>query len=400
MIGDLLVVDVTGLRDGFKTAGRQDFLRLRRHRCVVRDAADVLLDLLRHGGREHTRIGTRVSGQLLLVELLRDGEGLIRADLEHLRAVVLQLREIIEQRRILRFLLLRDVGHSRFTRKRHEALHELRSALRLQKSLAVIDVRRTVARRLLRRLPVRAQLRTLPEGEIPEDTVEGRLLEGSDLLLTLDDHAEDTGHDAADGHGHLFLRLHAELLLDPVAVLERERTAEVDAHEVVLLRAAERRCGQVVILAVELRLADAAENLLVRLGINPDTTALLLLRHLRHHIDEPVDVLSLAGTIGADIDGFDVRAVQLLRNDRELLRRTLTDLIFPFIRLRDERERVEAPLLKLLIVRRRIAELYEVTHAPGHHIIFIFQEAVAAPDVLHPERLRELLRYRRLLCDK
>ena len=96
MVGDLLVVDVTGLRDGFKAAGRQDLLRLRGHRRVVRDAADVLLDLLRHGGREHTRISTRVGGQLLLVELLRDGKGLIRADLEHLRAVVLQLREVIE----------------------------------------------------------------------------------------------------------------------------------------------------------------------------------------------------------------------------------------------------------------------------------------------------------------
>ena len=155
-----------------------------------------------------------------------------------------------------------------------------------------------------------------------------------------------------------------------------------------------------VILAVKLRLADAAENLLVRLGIDPDTATLLLLRHLRHHIDEPVDVLSLTGTIGADIDGFDVRTVQLLRDDRELLRRALTDLVFPFIRLRNERERVEAPLLELLVIRCRVAELYEVTHAPGHHIIFIFQEAVAAPDVLHPERLRKLLRHRRLLCDK
>ena len=155
-----------------------------------------------------------------------------------------------------------------------------------------------------------------------------------------------------------------------------------------------------VILAVELRLADAAEDLLVRLGIDPDTATLLLLRHLRHHIDEPVDVLSLAGTIGADIDGFDIRTIELLRDDRELLRRALTDLIFPFIRLRNERKRVKAPLLVLLIVRRRIAELYEVTHAPGHHIIFIFQKAVAAPDIFHAERLRKLLRDRRLLCDK
>ena len=400
VVGDLLVVDVAGLCDGPETAGRQDLLRLRGHRRVVCDAADVLLDLLRHGGREHTRIGTRVGGQLLLVELLRDGEGLIRANLEHLRAVVLQLRKIIEERRILRFLLLRDSGHGRLTRKRHEAFHELGGTLRLQEALAVVDIRRAIARRLLRRLPVRTQLRALPEGEITEDAVKGRLLEGPNLLLALDDHAEDAGHDTADGHGHLLLRLHAELLLDPVAVLERQRAAEVDAHEVVLLRPAERRRGQVVILTVEFRLADAAEDLLVRLGIDPDTTALLLLRHLRHHIDEPIDVLSLAGTIGADIDGFDVRTVQLLRHHGELLRRPLTDLIFPFIRLRDERERVEAPLLELLIVRRRIAELHKVTHAPGHHIIFIFQEAVAAPDVLHAERLRELLRYRRLLCDK
>ena len=155
-----------------------------------------------------------------------------------------------------------------------------------------------------------------------------------------------------------------------------------------------------VILAVELRLADAAEDLLVRLGIDPDTATLLLLRHLCHPVDEPVDVLSLAGTIGADVDGFDIRTVQLLRDDRELLCRALTDLVFPLIRLWDERERVKAPLLVLLVIRCRVAELYEVTHAPGHHIIFIFQEAVAAPDILHPERLCKLLRHRRLLCDK
>ena len=145
MVGDLFVVDVTGLRDGPEAAGRQDLLRLRSHRCVARDAADVLLDLLRNGGREHTRIGTRVGGQLLLVELLRDREGLIRADLEQLRAVVLQLREVVEQRRILRLLFLRDSGHGRLTRKRHEALHEFGGALRLQEALAVVDVRRAVA---------------------------------------------------------------------------------------------------------------------------------------------------------------------------------------------------------------------------------------------------------------
>ena len=67
---------------------------------VLLQAAQVLADFLCNGRRKHTGVGTRIGNQLFLVKLLDDFQRFIRADFEEAGTVVLQLRKVVEQRRI------------------------------------------------------------------------------------------------------------------------------------------------------------------------------------------------------------------------------------------------------------------------------------------------------------
>ena len=69
------------------------------------------MNLLGHGRGEHPGVGSGVGHHLALVELLNHLQSLVRADLEHLGAVVLQLRQVVEQGRGLGLLLFLLGGH-------------------------------------------------------------------------------------------------------------------------------------------------------------------------------------------------------------------------------------------------------------------------------------------------
>lgn len=79
---------------------------------VLLQAAQVLADFLCNGRRKHTGVGTRIGNQLFLVKLLDDFQRFIRADFEEAGTVVLQLRKVVEQRRIF-ILFFRSIFRTR-----------------------------------------------------------------------------------------------------------------------------------------------------------------------------------------------------------------------------------------------------------------------------------------------
>ena len=75
------------------------------------------MNLLRHRRGEHSGIRSGISRHLLLIKLLSDPQRLIGADLEKFGTVVLQLCQIIQERRIPGLLLFLQLLHHRNARR-------------------------------------------------------------------------------------------------------------------------------------------------------------------------------------------------------------------------------------------------------------------------------------------
>ena len=198
MVCDLLVVDVAGLCDRLIAACSEHLLRKFLCRTEILQSGNIAPDLLCHCAREHTGIGTRIGDELFLVELLHDAQGLVRADLEHARAVVLQLGKVVQKRRIFLFLLfVKLMDHGRQRLRFGQLCHECLGILFFLKAVLLVELRRLEIPGTLHGAELALDLPPLGI-ELLEYTVERRLDELSDLALPAHDHTEHAGHDTSD----------------------------------------------------------------------------------------------------------------------------------------------------------------------------------------------------------
>ncbi len=108
MIRDGLVIRIPCLADALPGAclgNGANELPILRQRA---DPLQIMINLLRYCCREHTRVRSGVRSQLPLIERLRSIQCLVRTELEKARAVILQLRQIVEEGRVLFLLLVRN----------------------------------------------------------------------------------------------------------------------------------------------------------------------------------------------------------------------------------------------------------------------------------------------------
>ena len=210
------------------------------------------------------------------------------------------------------------------------------------------------------------------------DAVKRCLYEIANLLLPANHHAENASHHASHGNGAEPLYLHMAPKKRPV--VDGQRPGKVDAHQIIFLCAKIRGVGQIVVGGQRLRLANPAKDLLLGLGVDPDSSLVFRIRHLRHLIHQAVDVFSLAPGVGAHVNTLHIVPVQKPLYDVELLLHIADDLILPG--LRKKRQRLCLPLLKRRIVNLRIAHGNQVTDAPGHHAPVALQISVLPRKIL------------------
>ena len=101
MIRNLLIVDISCLRNPLVAALLQNFRREGSNGRMPLKPTDIFMNFLCHCRGQDPGVRSGVCDHLFLVQLLYDTQGFIRADLEHLRTVVLQFCQVVEQRRVL-----------------------------------------------------------------------------------------------------------------------------------------------------------------------------------------------------------------------------------------------------------------------------------------------------------
>ena len=109
VVSDRLVIRISRLSDLFPGPALQD----RDQQAAVdrdrRNTLQIFADLLCHSRTQDAGVRPRIGSELFFIELLGRGERLVRADLKKAGAVVLQFSQIIQERRILFFLLSLDL---------------------------------------------------------------------------------------------------------------------------------------------------------------------------------------------------------------------------------------------------------------------------------------------------
>ena len=376
MIRDLLVVDISRLGDPFIAPVCQDLLRKRLRQLVVSQPADILVDLLGDCARQNARVRSGISRQLLLIQFLHDAERLVRADLEKSGTVILKLRQIVEQRRILCFLLLLDLFKDRWLYRFFlEKCYEIIGILLFQKTVVFIQKRRLVIVRTFHCLPLKAALMA---ADIADRSylIKRDLHKFPYLPFAVHDHSQHTGHHTADGDDRPVC---LQVGLDRCAVLESQRSGKIDSHQIIFFGAQIGGVGKIVICREILCLADPTQDLLLRLGVDPHALARFAL-YLRLLFHQTVYVFSLAPGVCADINCLHILPVQKTAYDLKLLFDAADHLVLEL--LRDKRDRVKRPSLILFIVGFRIAHRDKMTDAPSNNGLLGFHIAVVVSHMI------------------
>ena len=82
MVRNLLVIHISCLCDPLMISVPEYLRGKSRSRPEALQAADVFMYFLRHRGGQHPRIRSGIGNHLLLIQLLDNPQGFIRADLE------------------------------------------------------------------------------------------------------------------------------------------------------------------------------------------------------------------------------------------------------------------------------------------------------------------------------
>ena len=217
----------------------KDVLKIRPGHGVFRQAVQVPADLLCHRCGQDSGIRPRIGHKLLLIQFLDDPQRLIGADLEPAGTVILQLRQIVKERRILLLFLL---FHRFDPAGKRLLLRQIRDqrpgVLLFLKPVFFIQLRRQEKVAGFFHLCVTGACRRPPLSfkrmseriDRTYNPVKGRLHEFPDLPFPADYHAEHAGHDAPHGYDGVF---RFQIRRDTVPVLQRQQTGEIDPHQVV-----------------------------------------------------------------------------------------------------------------------------------------------------------------------
>jgi len=253
-----------------------------------------------------------------------------------------------------------------------------------QKTRVLVETGGSVTDALFIGLPLGGKSRSFSIGtrlgDLCLDAEKGGLDKGPDLPLPLYDHPQHTGHDPSDRDGRVVC---PQGPAHGVAVAQRQRPGEIDAHQIVLLGTQIGRRTQVVIGGGGLRLPDAAQDLLLGLGVDPDTELFFPL-HSCLGGDEAVDILPLPPGVCADIDRSHIRIRQDPLYDPELLFHPVDHLVT--VLFRNKGDRVQGPPFEGGIVGIRIGHGDQVSHAPGDDGILRLHETVGTAEVLSQRR--------------
>ena len=429
VVGHGLVIGIARLSDRFPAAALQD-----RHQEVpvdrqCGDSAQVFPDFFGHGRRQDAGICPGIGGQLLLIELLGHGQGLVGTDLEKAGAVILELGQVVEERRIFLLLFALDgfddgrgpgpgclfhkAGRQRIRCGRIYSRLPGRISLRspyggtctctrfknipvrhsgqiedqplrvrpVQETGVLVEAGGPVTDALLVPLPLGRKGSIVPlSGDFRLDPEKGGLDKGPDLPLPPDDHAQDTGHDTADRDDGV---VRAQGPAHGTAVAQSQGPGEVDPHQVVLAGAQVGRGPEIVVGGGGLCLPDPAQDLLLGLGVDPDPELLFAL-HTSLGGDEAVDVLALPPGVGADIDGVHLRVRQDPLDDGKLFFDAVDHLILIFFR--DEGNGRHGPLLERGVIGVRIGHGDQVADTPGDDRILSLHISVGVSKVFSQSR--------------
>ena len=390
MVGDLLIVHVTGLPDPLPGRPRKDLRRKGGKLPVGFQSPEISPDLLCHRRGKHSGVRPGIGHQLSLIQLLHHPQGLVGADLKAAGAFVLELRQIEEKGRIFLFLLPLDGEQLRFHRL--FLLQEPDQALRVLLFLKTVFLIQPVglAKRRTGDCPPLALEFPSMQAEISQHPVKGRLDEIPDLPLPADHHPQHAGHDPAHGNHRIG---GVQVAGNRISVFQGQKPGKINPHQVIFLGPQIGGAGQVVILRQVLRLPDAPQDFLLRLGIDPDAPALFPV-YSGHLLHQTVNVFSLPPGVGADVYRLHVRPVQQPLYDVKLLFHRRNHLIQK--PLRQKRQGLKAPFFVFLIVDLRIAHGHQMAHAPGHDAVLPLQIAVP-PGGLKLQRLGKFLGHAGLL---
>ena len=224
------------------------------------------MDLFGDCCRENSCIRPGIGGQLLLIEFLRYIQCLVRTDVEHPAAVILQFCKIIEKRRILLLflLLIRRYPGFPWSRIFHACLDlfdQTDSIFSLFKTVLSVQFRTLEITRAFRCLPfcLERDVSGHCPGKYPE---EWSFLKIPDLPFSADDHPKDTGHDTADRYHAVFLTQKSG---HGPSVPERQCSGEVDPHQIIFFCTKICSVREGIIGTQILRLTYSSADLLFRL---------------------------------------------------------------------------------------------------------------------------------------
>ena len=315
--------------------------------------------LARHVVGEIAAVRSGIGDQLvLLVELLRGSQRLLRRKAKLRVGLPLQRRQVVEQRRALRLLFPHGLRHAA-----RLAAHALRDGLRL---LAAVDPLFSFF----------GDVDALICAEIRPHGVICLRNERVDLLSALDQHGERRRLHAAHGQEH--------------AVAQRIRARRVHADDPVRVRPASRAGIERVVIAGRAEIVKALADRLVGHRGNPQTHNGLVTARLLVNIAE--DQLALAPGVRRADDAFRLPGVHERLDHLELRARLANDLRLHL--LRENRQILCAPLRVPLVKLLRLLERDQMADRPGDHISAAHQAAFSS--VLRPQYARDVARHRRL----
>ena len=144
----------------------------------------------------------------------------------------------------------------------------------------------------------------LTQSKITDHAIKRSFNEISYLSFPVYDHPKHTCHDSSHTD-HCLVSL--QKILDSISIFQCQRSGKVDSHEIILFCSKISSITQSIVLREILCLPDPSENLLLRLGIDPDSFAHLPL-HTGHLIHQTINIFSLPSGVGADIDDINIRS--------------------------------------------------------------------------------------------
>ena len=134
-------------------------------------------NLLGYRRGENSGIRSRIGCHLLLVELLGNPQGLVRADLEKPGAIVLKLCQIIQKRRVLRLFFLFHGFHNRILQGRlGQEINELLGAFLFLEAVFLVEQGRGSVSAPFYGLPLKIKASS-SELLLEKDTIKGLLVD-------------------------------------------------------------------------------------------------------------------------------------------------------------------------------------------------------------------------------